>query len=145
MKRILTLAVAILWAGFFIGTAQAQVQNWYPANQATVLWDPVTTLDGGGPIPAGNIIKYHLWAGIASDPAKANPIDLGSTDQTQMTLTFTTEGRYFVGVQTERWIAGALESTSVIGWTDDPSIVADGKTFGIKYYLPPGVAHGIRK
>ena len=68
-----------------------------------------------------------------------------SRSSLQMTLTFQAEGRYYAGVQTERWVGGVLESQSAIGWSDDPVIVANQNTFGFKYFLPPGMAHGLRK
>jgi hypothetical protein len=143
-RKMFGAVFAILLAVLFIGGI-AQAQQWYPANQATVMWDPVTTIDNGSPVPAGDVIKYHLWAAPASDPAKTNKNDMGTTDQTQMTLTFQAEGRYYAGVQTERWVGGVLESQSAIGWSDDPVIVANQNTFGFKYFLPPGMAHGLRK
>ena len=143
MKKLFGVAILILAVCFLAGGAQAQI--WYPANQATVAWDPVTTIDNGSPLPAGDVIKYHLWATPSINMTKANPTDMGTTEAAQMTLSFPTEGRYFLGVQTERWVAGAMESSSIIAWSDDQNVCADAKTFGVKYYLPPGVAHGLKK
>ena len=79
-----------------------------------------------------------------TDPDKANPVRVGTTSETLYVVTLNVEGRFFVGLQTLRKASdGTLLGESGIGWTDDPVIAADGKIFGLQYFLPPANTRGV--
>jgi hypothetical protein len=65
MKKI--LACFLLW----VAIAQAQVPS-----QVTLGWFPVTTLSTGEPLPAGLVLKYHLYRGkVQAGPwAEVTPV-----------------------------------------------------------------------
>jgi len=130
MKKIMML-VAMLF--LFVGAVGAQ--QWHTANQATVAWDSV-----------GDGIVYDVWlANSQTDPAKTNPVVIGTDiEVTTFLITLNVEGRYFAGVQSKRYDEGELVGTSDIAWSDDPLVCLDGKTFGLRYFVPPGQAKKLR-
>jgi hypothetical protein len=126
-------------------------QEWHTTNQITVVWDAVTEMQGGAVIPETDIIEYRVYlANAITDPDKMNPAEIDITGELSYTITLTGEGHYFVGLQTIRKILvgsngdESVVGESVIGWTDDPAIVLDGHTFGIRHFLPPMVPTGLR-
>lgn len=114
-------------------------------NEKTIVWDPVTKTDGGLDIPAGDTVKYQVWLvmdGAAKDTAiKAGP----ELDATQYTITFSTEGRWLVGVEAIRIpeASPADVRKSAISWSDstDPAVVAN--PFGFIYFEAPAPVGGL--
>lgn len=134
LKRAYIIAViAILFCG---GIALAQ--TWYPANQKTIAWDAVTKLSDGVNIPAGDTVKYQVWSKRGTDAAVKVG---GEITATQLTVTFTAEGRYLIGAQAIRYPAGeTIGQSSAITWSDSTDVVAVPVPFGIVYYvLPAGI------
>ena len=131
---------------FLTFSVSAFSQEWHTANQITVHWGAVTELEGGIAIPATDTIEYRVYlANAITDPDKTNPAEIGIAGDTSYVITLVGEGQYFVGLQTIRKLAnGELIGESYIGWTDDPAIVLDGHTFGLRHFLPPLVATGVR-
>jgi hypothetical protein len=131
---------------FLVFSVSAFAQEWHTANQITVQWDDVTEMQGGVAIPETDIIEYRIYlANAITDPDKTNPAEIDITGDTSYVITLVGEGQYFVGLQTIRKLAdGTLIGESYIGWTDDPAIVLDGHTFGIRHFLPPMVPTGLR-
>jgi hypothetical protein len=125
------------------------VAMWKTANQATVSWDGVTTLvheDGRPiPIPEGDEIRYKVYlANAKTDPNKTNPalITPEAITTTEYTFTLGVEGSFFVGVKSIQY--SKVEGTMVpvgespIAWSSNPEDSENGKTFGVRYFLPPG-------
>ena len=119
--------------------------EWVTTNQATISWDAVTEMQGGIALPKTDIIEYRVYlSNIITDPDKANPVEIGITGDISYVITLMNE-ECLVGLQTIRKLAdGEVIGESVIGWTDDPAIVLDGHTFGIRHFLPPMVPVGLR-
>jgi len=118
------------WAGTTV--------DWYPTNQATIAWTPVTTMENGKPIPEGSIIKYQTYlADAMADPEKQNPIDTGIVEVAEKTFTLTTEGKYYAGIWALRYVGGELVGQSTISWSNNLIVCKDGKTFGLKHYFIP--------
>jgi len=138
------LFLLTIFAGWCIHDAYGQ--NWIIANQSTVTWDAVTTLSDGSAIPDGDVIEYKAYMNdVILDPLKLNPIEVGVVDVTQFTFTLTPENRYLVGLQTVRKLSDStVIGESVIGWSDNASIVADGYTFGLCCYLTPAPVSGLK-
>ena len=119
--------------------------EWHTANQSTIVWNAVTTLENNATIPESNIIEYKLWlANALTDPDKENPLEVGVTSETLYVVTLHAEGKFFVGLQTIRKSQGGdLIGESGIGWTDDPKITAPGPTFGLQYFILPAMVSGV--
>jgi len=138
LKLFITLIIAI---SLFIPSAFAQ--TWHTANQATLAWDAVVTLDNGTPIPAGSTVKYQPYI-------KTSPTDPGSTYGTEVTTlaqlyTFSVEGSYFLGVKAIRYVGTEKVSESVVSWSSDPLVCEDNEAFGVKYYRPLAKPIGLRQ
>jgi hypothetical protein len=127
-------------------TCNTHAQEWYTANQITVTWDAVTTLSNNSTIPVDNLIEYTVYlSNIITDSDKLNPIEVETVNVTESTVTLDIEGQYFVGLKTIRKLAnGTFIEESVIGWSDDPLVVLDEHTFGLKYFLSPATIKGLR-
>ena len=116
-------------------TSAAFAQQWHTANQTTVAWDS-----------AGDGIVYDIWLSNATtDPGKTNPVKIGEDiAELRYTITLNVEGRYFAGAQSKRYVDGELVGASDIAWSDDPEVCFEGKTFGLRYFVPPGQAKKLR-
>ncbi|MCK4826476.1 hypothetical protein KA005_62620 [bacterium] len=121
-------------------------QEWHTVNQITVVWDAVTAMSNGDLIPATDIIEYKVYlSNTITDPDKTNPAEIGIASDVNYLITLVNEGKYFVGLRTVRKLSnGEVIGESVIGWSDDPAIVTDGKVFGIQHFLLPMVPTGLR-
>ncbi len=142
MLNKLSIIFLILFLTFSV---TAFSQEWHTANQITITWDAVTEMHGGVAVPETDIIEYRVYlSNVITDPDKTNPVEIDVTGDTSYTVTLTDE-KCFIGLQTIRKFAdGEVLGESIIGWTDDPAICLDGHTFGVRYFLPPMVATGLR-
>ncbi|RPJ12062.1 MAG: hypothetical protein EHM36_00170 [Deltaproteobacteria bacterium] len=122
--------------------ALGAVSQWKTANQVTLQWKPATTLVDGTPLPAGYSVVYKVF--IKSDGSTATPTEVATVTAAQATITFTSEGRYVLGIQTIRLdSSGAVVSEAPISWSDDPALVRNGVTFGAMYFIAPSQASEI--
>lgn len=128
MKKLILSLLTVL-----ILTGSAFAQQWYPTNQITVAWDPVTVSSG--------TVSYKVY----TRPAAGGTETLfATTPNTESTVTFTVEGKYFLGVRSVRTVDGIDIESSTISWSNVASDVLNGATFGAQYYLPPSKAGGLR-
>lgn len=134
MKIFLRYALcAMLFVLLFTAT-QAVAQTWKPTNQVTVAWDAVTVTSG--------TVSYNIYIRpeAGGTPTLTNP----KVATTQATVTFTTEGRYYLGVSAIRTVGGVDVESSTVSWSSDPSVTFQGATFGVQYLVPPSAPVGIR-
>lgn len=126
------LFVTLMWC-FHPGVAQSQ--TWYPTNQITLAWDPVTTLDGGDPIPAGMTIQYRVYiAPVLDGGGIGTPEQKVVTNTTQQVpITFTVQGKYWVGVMSALMEGQVEVATSTINWSNDPANCQGNVAFGVIY------------
>jgi hypothetical protein len=108
-------------------------QTWKPTNQVTVGWDTVTS-------PTGTI-TYKIYS---RPEAGGTPTLMTTVPATQATVTFTQEGRYYLGVSTVRTVGGAEVESSTISWSSDPSVTFQAQTFGVEYIIPAPAPVGLR-
>jgi len=101
--------------------------EWHTANQATVAWDTVDK------IVDTDVISYVLYFKIVGTDI---PILAGETADLRFTITFTDEGKYYIGVATKRVVADGEALESKINWSD-----VNGEStpdpFGVKFYVKP--------
>lgn len=129
-----TLLAILLIAGV------AFAQTWHTANQATVEWDAVT-------VPAGSTVEYVVYlANAVTDPNKTNPSEVATLTSTSQLITLNVEGSYFVGVKSRRLLDSDSSNVgeSDISWSDDPTRVQNGETFGLRYFIPPDAPGNLR-
>ena len=138
MKRILVGLFMMLLFGSVVWA-----QTWHTANQTSVSWSAVTHSTTGDPLTDDITYKLYL-ANAVTDPDKSTPslIVEGVVD-TRYTITLGVEGRFFVGIKAVRSIDGEVVAEGEMSWSDDPLVVANGQTFGIRYFLPPAEVVGL--
>lgn len=136
---VFALAVAI--------TAFAQGSiTWVAANEKTVAWDAVTTLEDGTTIPAGSAITYEVFR---AGEGRTNVTAAGATSSTQFTVAFPAEGKWLVGVRAKREMtdpnnpATVITEYSATSWSDDPVATTPGP-FGIITFKKPASPKGMR-
>ncbi len=137
MRRKISLFV-VLFLVLLAGIALAQ--TWHTTNQATVAWDAVT-------VPADSTVEYVVYLSNAiTDPDKNNPAEVATTTSLDQLITLNVEGSYFVGVKSRRILTadGTNVGESDISWSDDPTRVQNGETFGLRYFIPPDAPREIR-
>ena len=112
-------------------------QQWHTANRVVLSWSAVEPLD------AGDEIKYQVYIRPASGN---NLISVGGeVAGTQATISFQTEGRYYLCAQTLRYPQGeSAPVRSEVACSDNPAAVLNGQTFGAVYYLAPGSPGGLK-
>jgi hypothetical protein len=130
------LAICIV---FTLLPAICAAQTWHTANQVTVAWDPVAKLQ------PTDTISYQVYTKFGMPTATPQAAGAPVT-ATQQTISFSAEGRYFVCVESLRLPQGETEvqRSARMACSDVATDVAGGATFGVKYFIPPADATGIR-
>ena len=137
MKRLLLIALVL---PFIFGLA------WHTANQATIGWDEVTK------IKPGDSYVYIVYKKNLDGTGQAElaRIPHGTT---RATITFTTEGRMIVGVDTERTVDvnddGVVDdldkdvegffvvmTSGIVNWSDVNGVMTPNP-FGLQYFVKP--------
>ena len=124
MKRLFLVALLVFGLSFV-----ASAQTWHPVNQVTLGWD------------AANLATSYKVFIKAVDGT--NVVEVGATSDLTYTITFQDEGRYFLGVQSVRKIDGET-FYSVIVWSDNSEVCANGESFGAIYYELPDATGGLK-
>ena len=137
MKKLLIVLFVMLLAA-----SGAWAQTWHTANQTSVRWDAVTQ-NTSGELLTGELTYSLYLANAVTDPSKANPslVAEGITE-TRYTITLNVEGKFFAGIKAVRSVDGEIVGESEMSWSDDPLVVFEGNTFGLRYFLPPAGAIG---
>lgn len=135
-KRHIILAALLL---FFLSPltsylSPVSAQTFYPTNQLTVAWDEVT-------VPSGTVsYKVYIKPEAGGTEALATTVTA-----TQATVTFTQEGRYFLGVSSVRTVNAIPIESSTISWSNVAAVCQNGVTFGAQYYVPPAAPANFRR
>lgn len=113
-------------------------QTWYTANQVTFAWDAVPKVQ-----PTDQTNKYQVYSrtDTVSNGVKVG----GEITATQLAVSFTVEGRYYLGVEAIRYPAG--ETVGILSdraWSNIAKDAAGGVPFGVVYFVKPGSASGLR-
>ena len=142
MKKVFALTIVLLAMLIPVSCVLAQTINWQTANQATIGWNAVTQLESGATIPAGDVVKYTAY--VKNQIGTIAQINANPITATEITITFTQEGKYVAGVKAMRFdSAGTLLTESVVVWSDTPANCADitgdgqGDPFGFLFYVKP--------
>jgi hypothetical protein len=140
MKNIIIVTLIIVLAVAAGATASgAKEAVWVSANQKVIQWDAVTKDSSGISLPEGAVVTYRVFT--KTEPAGVIT-EVGTVSPTTYTITFTQEGRYWVGVKAERIVNEILVAQSPITWSSDTVLNTD--PFGITFYVVPGNPRNIR-
>jgi hypothetical protein len=117
-------------------------QTWHTANQVTVTWDAVTTNSDGNPLSTTDPIKYQVYSKLAPSGTE----DKVGTEITTLsqTVSFSSEGSYYLGVKAIRYIGTEKVGESAIAWSSDPLVCYNNQAFGVRYWLPPAQPKGLK-
>lgn len=139
--RVLAIGVLLVFAA----VTNLYAVTWHTANQTSVAWEPVTTLSDGSLVPATDTVEYVIYlSNVATDPDKTNPREVWQGADLTATITLNVEGQFLVGIKAVRMLAdGTVVSESPRVWSDDPLVVKDGETFGVRYFLPLMAPNGL--
>lgn len=130
MKTLLTIFLCLI-------SSVASAQTWITANQLTVAWDAVS------PIQPTDTVKYQVYLrqGTTGDGTAYG----AETLATQQLITFSEEGRYFVGVKSVRYPLGeTVGISSTTSWSNVAEVTQAGP-FGAVYYVAPPAPVGLRR
>jgi hypothetical protein len=133
MKKLFIIFAVLLFA------APLMAQTWHTANQVTVAWDAVAKVQ-----PTDGANKYQVY--IKFQNAAAAPVAVGNEiEALQQTVSFSTEGRYYLCVEAVRYPAGETQPLrSDLSCSHDAAVCAGGTPFGVKYFVNPGKPGGLR-
>ena len=127
----------------FLSTFSYAQTNWTVANQATFGWNEVTALFDGTVIPDGDVISYNAY--LRADGDTGDGTLAGNTANAEFTITFPSEGKWIVGVQTVRAIGGDETNVleSIVIWSDSEDTTYVPSPFGFIYYIAPNAITGL--
>lgn len=131
MKTLLTIFLCLC-------ASVASAQTWVTANQLTVGWDAVA------PLQPTDTVKYQVYLrqGTSGDGTAYG----AETLATQQLITFTEEGRYFIGVRAVRYPLGETVGipSPTISWSNVAEVTQSGP-FGAVYFVSPNAPVGLRR
>jgi hypothetical protein len=125
-KFIMTLILILGLCGISIDTS-VNAQEWHTASQITVAWDVVD------PSLPNDVISYIVRVKNATTGEEQI---VGETSELNYTITFTTEGRYYIGVSTKRITGDMTELESEVNWSNENG-EATPNPFGVVFYVIP--------
>jgi len=132
MKRLLIILAILIFA------APAMAQTWYTANQVTLAWDSVPKV-----LTTDQANKYQVYS-------RNDLVSLGSKigaeiTATQLLISLSVEGRYYLGVKSVRYPAGETVGIPSVGtaWSNVASDT-NNNPFGVSYFTAPVFPGGLR-
>lgn len=111
----------------------AHGQQWVPTNSLNVAWDQAVVASGD--------VSYEVYI---KEVVSGVETLVGTVTALRATITCPREGKYYAGVRTVRTIDGEVLKSANIGWSNIAEYVADGNTFGIRYYVIPPDTKGLK-
>ena len=136
MKKLLFAIIATL---LICGVAQAES---YIADQKTVAWNPVTTNADGVALPEGADVRYRVYI-MNSATSEISEATTDPIVETQYTITFIAEGKFYFGIKAIRYIGGADSIESDIAWSNDPARCIGGEPIDVSHYIAPSMVTGL--
>lgn len=130
-KLFIILSILIL-------TSVAQAQTWYTANQVTLAWNAVPKV-----LTTDQANKYQVYS--RNDLVSLGNKIGGEITANQLVVSFTTEGRYYLGVETIRYPVGETVGikSATKAWSNEAADT-NNSPFGVTFFAAPGGASGLR-
>ena len=122
MKR--SILILTLIAVATLGCAQDIIYR----DQATLMWDAVTTDSNGDPLLPEDVLEYEVFiydsALTINDQIVTNLIAVGTTSATELLVVFPERKNWYAGVRTKVTTGEPVTSFSAIAWSYDAGVVA---------------------
>jgi len=133
MKRFILILTILMFA-----PAVVMAQTWYTANQVTLAWDAVPKV-----LTTDQANKYQVYS--RNDLVSLGSKIGGEVTATQLLISLTVEGRYYLGVKTVRYPVGETVGIPSVGtaWSNVAADTANNP-FGVLYFTAPGFPGGLR-
>jgi hypothetical protein len=96
--------------------------TWYTKNPLVFVWNAVS------PLNSGDTIQYQVY--LQPYPAGTQTLYGSPVQSTQITITLTTIGQFYIGIQSQELSGGVVIYSSVISWSNDPTVTQGGIVFG---------------
>lgn len=130
-KLFIVLAILML-------AAPAMAQTWYTANQVTLVWNAVPKV-----LTTDQANKYQVYS--RNDLVSLGNKIGGEVTANQLVVSFTTEGRYYLGVEVIRYPVGETVGikSATKAWSNVAADTANSP-FGVTFFAAPGGASGLR-
>ena len=132
MKRLLIILAILIFA------SPAMAQTWYTANQVTFAWDAVPKV-----LTTDQANKYQVYS-------RNDLVSLGSKigseiTATQLLISLSVEGRYYLGVKSVRYPVGETVGIPSVG-TAWSNVAADtnNNPFGVLFFTAPTSPGGLK-
>jgi hypothetical protein len=132
MKKLLIVIVILILAGV------ANAQTWYTANQVTLAWDPVPKL-----LATDQANKYQVY--LRNDLVSNGTKIAGEITATQLLISFSVEGQYYLGVESIRYPVGVTVgiTSASKAWSNNAADT-NNNPFGVSFFTLPGKAVNLR-
>jgi hypothetical protein len=132
MKKLLIVLAVLAMA------TPTMAQTWHTANQVTVGWDAVPK------IVAADTIKYQIY--YRTDLVSLGTKLGGEVTETQATVTLPNEGKFWLGAETVRYIAGETDPvrSERKAWSNAAEDCGPAGPFGVKYFIVPNWPVGLK-
>jgi hypothetical protein len=133
MKKILLVLLLALGITTCVGAQMVFYQD-----QATLLWDPVTTDASGDPLLPMDTVEYEIYiydyvAGVLDDQDPAQLTYVGITSDTQLLIVFPYRTRWVAGGRCKVTDEGGNVDYSLFAWSTN---VIDTGPDGPFLYVP---------
>jgi hypothetical protein len=138
MKKLLIIISILLTASL------SNAQTWWTANQVTVAWDAVAPPKDAQGVDLPGVIKYQTY--YRTDLVSLGTILGGEVEQPQATVTVPGEGRFWLGVETVRYVDGQptpFRSTRK-AWSNVAEDCGPDGPFGVMFFIAPGSPGGLK-
>lgn len=133
MKKLLLVMLLVLGMATCAGAQMVFYQD-----EATLLWDPVTTDASGDPLLPTDTVEYEIYiydyvAGVTDNQDVAQLTYVGTTTDTQLLIVFPYRTRWVAGGRTKVTDEGGNVDCSLLAWSDN---VLDTGPDGPFLYVP---------
>ena len=132
MKKLLIIIAILVMAGV------ANAQTWYTANQVTLAWDPVPKV-----LATDQANKYQVYS--RNDLVSNGTKIAGEITATQLLISFSVEGQYYLGVESIRYPVGATVgiTSASKAWSNNAADT-NNLPFGVSFMIRPVITTGLR-
>jgi len=119
MKRFLLVLLLVLGVIACVGAQMVFYQN-----EATLLWDPVTTDAQGDPLLPTDVVEYEIYIydyveGVTDNQDIAQLTYVGTTTATELLIVFPYRTRWVAGGRCKVTDEGGNVDYSLMAWSDN--------------------------
>ena len=132
MKRLFLILAILVFA------VPAMAQTWHTANQVTLAWGAVPKIE------PTDTVKYQIY--YRTDLVSLGTALGGEVEQAQATVTLPSEGKFWLGAETVRYIAGEPDPirSERKAWSNVAEDCGPDGPVGVMFFIAPGSPGGLK-